>query len=64
MIFILEIWRYTNKDYCIIIIIQYILVHNFILDIVLFNIVLYRHAKFVTSASDQNLNSGDMVLYK
>ena len=63
MIFILEIRRYTNKDY------NYYyrcttLVHNFILDIVLFNIVLYRHAKFVTSASEQNLNSGDMVLYK
>ena len=30
----------------------------------IFNIVLYRHANVVTSASEQNFNSGDMALYK
>ena len=29
-----------------------------------FNIVLYSHANVVTSASEQNFNSGDMALYK
>ena len=29
-----------------------------------FNIALYSHANVVTSASEQNINSGDMALYK
>ena len=32
--------------------------------VLLFNIVLYSHANVVTSASEQNFNSGDMALYK
>ena len=35
-----------------------------ICDLTLYSFVLYSHANVVTSASEQNCNSGDMALYK